>query len=153
MARSAVIILAALFVAGSVAGWSVATRATPVAADASSGDAPPAADVDLLAAKGEAQALAVSGRLADAHAAYRGLAARTVGREFRGPLTWDLAERVKSEQDRLYWIIMTRTRGADLAFFRGRAPTSVGPADPDHLASGRRVSAGPAETPGFPSSP
>jgi hypothetical protein len=134
--RTLWVVAAVAFASSSVAGWAVSstTRFGRALARATGQESVSPVDAELLAVKAEAESLTVAGRLAEAHAVYRRLADRTVGRTFAGRLTWDLAERAKSEQDRVYWILLSNARGADLAFFRGRGGTADGPGV---LSSGR----------------
>jgi hypothetical protein len=107
--------LAVCLAAGVIAGGLIFAGARTTDADAASADI-----ADILALKAEAEALVLSDRLPEAHATYRRLTALAVGRDLRGRLSWDLLERAKVDQDRVFWIILTRTRGAQLAFNRGR---------------------------------
>lgn len=75
-----------------------------------------ARNADLLLLKSEAEALAIAGRLEEAHAKYRQMTGLASGREFHGPLLWDILERAKVDQDRVYWILLSRMDGAERAF-------------------------------------
>lgn len=75
-----------------------------------------AKNLDLLKLKSEAEELVVAGKLQEAHAKYRQLTSMAAGRVFRGPLLWDILERAKVDQDRVYWILMARMDGAERAF-------------------------------------
>lgn len=137
------------FAAGGAGGWySVRPGAGVAPGEVAAVPVAPPDEIELLALLAEAESLAAGGRLADAHAVYRRLAGRIVGRQFRGRTTWDLPERAKAQQDRVYWLLLTRTRGADLAFFKG-SPDFAEPRDV--MTSGRRI-AQPA-TAGSPGSP
>lgn len=143
--RRVTILLAASLATGFVAGRAMkwdAVSPRPV-----TNPADDVRDRDLLARKAEAEFLFVQDRLPEAHAAYRDLTYRMLGQQFTSPLTWDLPERTKVDQDRVYWILMTRMRGADKALNLPKRETRSAsgipvakPAwpDPTVRASGRR---------------
>jgi len=62
---------------------------------------------NLLALKGEAENLAISGNLPQAHALYRQIERLVGGRSPADPRLWDLTERAKQDQDRIYATLMT----------------------------------------------
>ena len=107
--------LAVCLVAGVLAGRLIFAKAQTPDSDAASANV-----ADLLALKAEAESLVLADRLPEAHAKYRRLTALAVGRDLRGRFSWDLLERTKVDQDRVFWIILTRTNGAEMAFNHGR---------------------------------
>src|SRR5688500_16798322 len=97
--RLAVVALACLIVVGLVVALvMVPVRRTMEAADVR----------ELLALKSEAEALAVAGKLEDAHAKYRELADRGVGYKVDDPIAWDLIDRAKSDQDRIFTLLLDK---------------------------------------------
>ena len=66
------------------------------------------ANADLLALKSEAEALAIEGRLDEAHARYRRLQELAVGRDIKDPLLWDIMERAKLDQDNVYMLLLRK---------------------------------------------
>ncbi|MCY2953125.1 MAG: DUF4159 domain-containing protein [Planctomycetota bacterium] len=60
----------------------------------------------LVALKADAERLAIAGSLPEAHAVYRQIERIVGGRTPADPRLWDLAERAKQDQDRLYSIIL-----------------------------------------------
>lgn len=63
---------------------------------------------DLLLLKSEAEALAIAGQLPEAHEKYRKLQHLAVGRDIKDPLFWDIMERAKVDQDKVYTMILNR---------------------------------------------
>lgn len=63
---------------------------------------------ELLAIKNEAEALAIADKLPEAHAKYRELFTRAQGRDIKDPAFWDLLERAKIDQDRIYVILLSQ---------------------------------------------
>ncbi|HEV8604861.1 MAG TPA: hypothetical protein VGQ99_05815, partial [Tepidisphaeraceae bacterium] len=62
---------------------------------------------EIAGIKGEAERLAVAGRLAEAHAKYQQIEQRVAGRRIRESAVWDLTERAKSDQDRVYSLLLS----------------------------------------------
>ncbi len=60
----------------------------------------------IVALKSDAERLAIAGNLADAHAAYRQIEQIVGGRTPSDPRLWDLTERAKQDQDRIFSIIL-----------------------------------------------
>jgi hypothetical protein len=92
---------------------------------------------ELLAIKGEAETLAISNKLAEAHAKYRDLFARAQGREIKDPAFWDLLERAKIDQDRVYVILLAQNDPARI----------LTPPLPSELATGPTTAAAAVPTP------
>jgi hypothetical protein len=71
---------------------------------------PNALVTEVLALKGQAEALAIDQRLEAAHAKYRELFDRVAGREreIKDPAFWDLVERAKIDQDMVYRILLAK---------------------------------------------
>lgn len=107
--------------AGLLIGLQIGKRTAPPAAESNTAAfaANERENADLLKLKAEAEELTLSGRLREAHAKYRQLAALGNGRAFKSPLMWDIMERAKVDQDRVYWILMAQMEGADKAFANG----------------------------------
>ena len=63
---------------------------------------------ELQAIKNEAEALAIADKLPEAHAKYRELFARARGIDVKDPAFWDLLERAKIDQDRIYVILLSQ---------------------------------------------
>jgi len=107
--RVLVPVVAGIIVAGVLVTLTVAlTRNTP---NTSTAGAPVASREEvaaLVALKNEAEALAIGNKLPDAHAKYRELFARAQGREIKDPAFWDLIERAKIDQDRIYVILLSQ---------------------------------------------
>src|SRR5688500_12815237 len=94
--RLVVPVAAALIVAGLVALHDEPQRAT------NSGPAVGGGGIaDLLAIKADAESLAIAGKLPEAHARYQELFIKAEGRNL-GSLNWDILERAKDAQDRIY---------------------------------------------------
>ncbi|MGE5611263.1 MAG: DUF4159 domain-containing protein [Bacillota bacterium] len=60
----------------------------------------------LLALKADAERLALANKLPEAHAKYRELEQLVGGRTAKDPALWDLLERAKQDQDRVYAIML-----------------------------------------------
>ena len=63
---------------------------------------------ELVSIKNEAESLAIEGKLPEAHAKYRELFARAQGHDIKDPAYWDLMERAKMDQDRIYMILLAQ---------------------------------------------
>jgi hypothetical protein len=68
---------------------------------------------DLLELKSEAEALAIEGKLDEAHAKYRELQKRAAGRVIKDGLLWDVMERAQVDQDRIYTLLLDRAQAAN----------------------------------------
>src|SRR6267142_6001370 len=62
---------------------------------------------EIAAIKGEAERLALAGKLGEAHAKYRQIEQRVAGRRIRESAVWDLTERAKADQDRVYSLLLS----------------------------------------------
>src|SRR3954447_4141585 len=117
---------ALLLLVGLVAGWLVGRhRPSGAIADGTSFAADTKKNADLLALKSEAEALAIQGKLEEAHERYRRLAALAAGRDIRDPLLWDVMERAKVDQDRIYAILVSRAGPGEPGWTPDR-PTAAG---------------------------
>ena len=65
-------------------------------------------NADLLTLKSEAESLAIQGQLAEAHEKYRRLQQLAVGRDIKDPLFWDIMERAKFDQDKIYTMLLNQ---------------------------------------------
>ena len=63
---------------------------------------------ELVSIKNQAESLAIDGKLPEAHAKYRELFARAQGHDIKDPAYWDLMERAKLDQDRIYMILLAQ---------------------------------------------
>jgi hypothetical protein len=63
---------------------------------------------ELVSIKNQAESLAIEGKLPEAHAKYRELFARAQGHDIKDPAYWDLMERAKLDQDRIYVILLAQ---------------------------------------------
>src|SRR5437773_10579011 len=63
---------------------------------------------ELVSIKNDAESLAIEGKLPEAHAKYRELFARAQGHDIKDPAYWDLMERAKLDQDRIYVILLAQ---------------------------------------------
>lgn len=61
---------------------------------------------ELVQLKADAERLAISGDLAGAHAKYQELEKRLAGRQIKDSRLWDLTERIKQDQDRVFGLLM-----------------------------------------------
>src|SRR5687768_17853328 len=57
--------------------------------------------------KSQAEQLAIAGKLAESHAKYQEIEQLIAGRRIRDSALWDLTERAKSDQDRIYALILS----------------------------------------------
>jgi hypothetical protein len=57
--------------------------------------------------KSEAEALAIAGKLPESHARYQQIEQLIAGRRIRDTALWDLVERAKYDQDRIYSLILS----------------------------------------------
>src|SRR5438128_3954853 len=62
---------------------------------------------EIAAIKAEAEKLAIEGKLAEAHAKYQQIEQMTAGRRIRESAVWDLTERAKADQDRVYSLLLS----------------------------------------------
>src|ERR1051325_720590 len=62
---------------------------------------------EIARLKGEAERLAVEGRLAEAHAKYQLIEEKAAGRRIKDTAVWDLVERAKGDQDRGYLLLLS----------------------------------------------
>jgi hypothetical protein len=88
------------------------------------GGAGAAADMrELIAIKSEAEALAVGGKLQEAHAKYRELSNRIAGHTIKDPFFWDVFDRARVDQDRIYTMLLDEQ-------WTKKAPELVMPPEP-----------------------
>src|SRR3954469_17495996 len=81
-----------------------------------SGDAFTAQQVQEIAAiKAEAERLVIEGKLAEAHAKYQQIEQRAAGRRIRESAVWDLTERAKADQDRVYALLLSEMESKIIA--------------------------------------
>src|SRR5439155_16570155 len=66
---------------------------------------------EIAAIKGEAERLAFEGKLAEAHAKYQQIEQMVAGRRIRDSAVWDLTERAKADQDRVYSLLLSEMEG------------------------------------------
>src|SRR5712672_2517868 len=66
---------------------------------------------EIAAIKGEAERLAIEGKLAEAHAKYQQIEQMVAGRRIRESAVWDLTERAKADQDRVYSLLLSEMEG------------------------------------------
>src|SRR2546421_4409388 len=66
---------------------------------------------EIAAIKGEAERLAIEGKLAEAHAKYQHIEQMVAGRRIRESAVWDLTERAKADQDRVYSLLLSEMEG------------------------------------------
>src|SRR2546426_11023794 len=57
--------------------------------------------------KGEAERLVIEGRLAEAHAKYQLIEEKAAGKRIKDTAVWDLVERAKGDQDRVYSLLLS----------------------------------------------
>src|SRR5688572_22824589 len=119
--RYLVPVAAALIIAGLVAAVVVAINNKPDAVT-TSGPADSRGIADLLALKADAEKLAIEGKLAEAHAKYQELFVKAEGRKIES-LQWDILERAKDAQDRIYATLLIQQEAKVLA---SRASTRPG---------------------------
>src|SRR5215213_9337916 len=62
---------------------------------------------EIAAIKAEAERLAIEGKLAEAHAKYQQIEQRIAGRRIRESAVWDLTERAKADQDRVFTLLLS----------------------------------------------
>jgi len=112
-----------------VVAWAVRAGA------GASGAAVPADDRQLsellpkiIALKNDAERLAIGGDLVAAHERYRQIEQLVGGRRIKDSALWDLAERAKQDQDRVYDLLLTRLQNELLA--QRQAMVQHGPAPP-----------------------
>jgi len=65
---------------------------------------------EIVKMKSDAEKLALDGNLDAAHAKYRELEQRLVGRNIKDPLFWDILERTKVDKDRIYTILLDKAQ-------------------------------------------
>ncbi len=61
---------------------------------------------ELIAIKSQAESLAIDGKLHEAHATYRELSNRIAGHKIKDPFFWDVFDRARVDQDRIYTMIL-----------------------------------------------
>src|SRR5258706_14611465 len=66
---------------------------------------------EIAAIKAEAERLAIEGKLAEAHAKYQQIEQTVAGRRIRESAVWDLTERAKADQDRVYSLLLSEMEG------------------------------------------
>src|SRR2546430_1307494 len=66
---------------------------------------------EIVAIKAEAERLAIAGKLAEAHARYQQIEQMVAGRRIRESAVWDLTERAKADQDRVYSLLLSEMEG------------------------------------------
>ncbi|HEX2973596.1 MAG TPA: hypothetical protein VHP11_14775, partial [Tepidisphaeraceae bacterium] len=64
----------------------------------------------FLALKADAERLTLAGQLVEAHAKYRELEQLVGGRTAKDPALWDLLERAKQDQDRVYGVMLEQMK-------------------------------------------
>src|SRR6185436_333327 len=62
---------------------------------------------EIAAIKAEAERLVIDGKLAEAHAKYQQIEQRVAGRRIRESAVWDLTERAKADQDRVFMLLLS----------------------------------------------
>src|SRR5829696_4176874 len=62
---------------------------------------------EIAAIKAEAERLAIEGKLAESHAKYQQIEQRIAGRRIRESAVWDLTERAKADQDRVFTLLLS----------------------------------------------
>src|SRR4051794_15528068 len=70
---------------------------------------------EIAAIKAEAERLAIEGRLPEAHAKYQQIEQRVAGRRIRESAVWDLTERAKADQDRVYALLLSEMESKIIA--------------------------------------
>src|SRR5882724_13152986 len=63
---------------------------------------------EMVKLKGEAEALAIDGKLPESHAKYRAIQELAAGRKIKDPLIWDMLEQCKTDQDRVYAVLLKK---------------------------------------------
>jgi hypothetical protein len=61
---------------------------------------------ELIAIKSQAESLAIDGKLNEAHATYRQLSNRIAAHKIKDPFFWDVFDRARVDQDRIYTMIL-----------------------------------------------
>src|SRR5881394_3685157 len=62
---------------------------------------------EIARIKGEAERLVIEGKLAEAHAKYQMIEEKIAGRKIKDTSVWDLTERAKQDQDRVYSLLLS----------------------------------------------
>lgn len=101
----------AIVVAGVVLVLAMALRNKPGAGTAAATGVSPPNHADLLELKNRAEALAIEGKLEQAHAAYREFFSKAQGRDLKSPDSWDMLERAKLGQDRVFLMLLEKQDG------------------------------------------
>ena len=81
---------------------------------------------EIARIKGEAERLVIEGKLAEAHAKYQMIEEKIAGRKIKDTSVWDLTERAKQDQDRVYSLLLSemesnlivKTAAANRTFLR-----------------------------------
>ncbi|HEV8378554.1 MAG TPA: DUF4159 domain-containing protein [Tepidisphaeraceae bacterium] len=79
---------------------------------------------EIASIKGEAERLAVEGKLAEAHAKYQQIEQRVAGRRIRESAVWDLTERAKADQDRVFSLLLSEMEAKLAARAAATRPTT-----------------------------
>src|SRR5437773_148094 len=62
---------------------------------------------EIARIKGDAERLVIEGRLAEAHGKYQLIEEKMAGRRIKDTAVWDLVERAKGDQDRVYSLLLS----------------------------------------------
>src|SRR5437762_12688302 len=62
---------------------------------------------EIAKIKGEAERLVIEGKLAEAHGKYQLIEEKMAGRRIKDTAVWDLVERAKGDQDRVYSLLLS----------------------------------------------
>ncbi|HEV8290788.1 MAG TPA: hypothetical protein VGP94_02640, partial [Tepidisphaeraceae bacterium] len=79
---------------------------------------------EIAAIKAEAEKLAIDGKLAEAHAKYQQIEQRVAGRRIRESAVWDLTERAKADQDRVFSLLLSEMEAKLAARAAAMRPTT-----------------------------
>src|SRR5687768_13858357 len=91
----------------------------------------------IITLKNDAEDLAIAGDLAAAHAKYREIEKIAAGRKITDTALWDLTERAKFDQDRIYSLILT-AKEAEFQGVTGFARAGAAPAGEDDASADSR---------------
>lgn len=70
---------------------------------------------EIAGIKAEAERLVIEGQLAEAHAKYQQIEQRIAGRRIRESAVWDLTERAKADQDRVFALLLSEMEATMVA--------------------------------------